>query len=150
MSPTSNRPADPWAASLHERKHALRTRSDALRRLLGDECREGWLAASAPLDRAWTWRSRLLRVWQVTQTITAHRPWLLVVAPLAWRLLRRVLRRSRPEPVTRHAAQAAAPSGPSNVVRWARRLSAWWSTWRVLRPVLQTWLDETESARRRR
>ena len=150
MSPTTGRPAEPWAASLHERKRALRTRSDALRRDLADECREGWQAAREPLDRAWTWRSRLLRVWQVTQTITAHRPWLLVVAPLAWRLLRRVLRRSRPEPVTHHAAQMATPSGPSSAVRWAGRLSAGWSTWRVLRPMLQAWLDETGSARRRR
>lgn len=142
--PRITRTVDIWAVPLHQRKRALLLRSDALRLGLAAECREGWQALREPLDRAWTWRTRLLRVWQAGQTITASRPWLLLAVPLAWRLLRRALRRRQPAAVTSRTAQAgAAASSPSSAVRWAGRLSTWWSAWRVLRPVVKIWLDES-------
>jgi hypothetical protein len=150
MSATGHR-SGPWATTLHERKGALRLHSETMRQRLADECREGWQAASEPLDRVWIWRSRLLRLWQTGQTITAHRPWLLLAVPLAWRLLRRTLRRHRPDPATAAAAaaaaQAATSSTSSRAVHWAGRLSAWWSAWRVLRPVVRAWLDDSDRRR---
>ncbi|ACB36505.1 hypothetical protein Lcho_4254 [Leptothrix cholodnii SP-6] len=130
------RTVDLWAVPLLQRKRELVLRSDALRLGLAAECREGWQALREPLDHAWTWRTRLLRVWQAGQSITARRPWLLLAVPLAWRLLRRVLRRRR-----------SAASTTSSAVRWAGRLSTWWSAWRVLKPVVQAWLDESGPTR---
>ena len=142
------RTVDLWAVPLHQRKRELLLRSDALRLGLAVECREGWQALREPLDHAWTWRTRLLRVWQAGQSITARRPWLLLAVPLAWRLLRRVLRRRRPAVVaSRSASAGVAASTTSSAVRWAGRLSTWWSAWRVLKPVVQAWLDESGPTR---
>jgi hypothetical protein len=143
----SDHPAGLGATPLLERKRELLARSQALRGGLADACRHSWQIASEPLDRAWTWRTRLLRLWQAGQTITARRPWLVLAVPLGWRLLRGVLwRRQRPARAAgriTQAATAAPVSSSSRAVRWAGRLSAWWSAWRVLRPVLQVWLDES-------